>query len=88
LNDQFSPVYTIDDNCRETIAYPTPKVSSFPMIQPLHIDAQEIHKLLSELDPYKASGSDGIPPRLLKELSVHIAPILVLIFNASLQVAF
>jgi len=36
LNDQFSSVYTINDNCKENI--PTPKVVYFPMIQPLHID--------------------------------------------------
>ena len=48
-------------------------------IQPLHIDARGIYTLLSELDPYKASGPDNILPRLPKELCVYKAPILVLI---------
>ena len=46
LNDQFSSV------CRENI--PTPKVPSFPTIQPLHNDTQGVCTLLCELDPYKA----------------------------------
>jgi len=83
LNDQFSSVYTIDTACRDNI--PTLKVPSFPTMQPLDVDVQGIYTLLSDLDSYKASGPDGIPPRLLKELSVNIAPILALIFKASLH---
>jgi len=52
LNDQFSSVYTTDNDCRENI--PTPKALPFPMIQPLHIDTQGVYTLLSKLDPYKA----------------------------------
>jgi len=64
LNDQFSSVYTIDNDFIEHL--PSLKVPSIPNIQPLNIEAQGIYTLLSEFDPYKASGPDGIPSRLLK----------------------
>ena len=54
-------------------------------MQPIHIEAQGIYKLLSELDSHKASGPDGIPTRLLKELSNNVSPVLALIFNTSLH---
>jgi len=48
LNDQFSSVYTLDNDCIEHL--PSLKV---PNIQPLHIEAQGIYTLLSKLDPIK-----------------------------------
>ena len=51
-------------------------------MQPLHIEAQGILTLLSELE---TSGRDGIPSQLLKELSTHNTPVVALIFNASLH---
>ena len=41
--------------------------------------------LLKQVDPYKATGPDGIPPRLLKEVANELSPCLTLVFNASLQ---
>ena len=78
LNEPFTSVYTIEDDCSKHLQ--TLKVPYFPTIPPLHIEAQGIYTLLSELEFYKA---DGIPLQLLKELSTHIAPVLALIFNAS-----
>ena len=40
---------------------------------------------MSNLDPHKAPSPDGIPPRLLKETSNSIAPVLTLIYKASLK---
>ena len=54
-------------------------------IQPIHIDAKGISALLFELVPHKASGPDGIPTRLIKELAYSLSPVLALIFNASLH---
>ena len=48
------------------------------------INAEEIIKLLNQLNPNKASGPDNISKRLLKETSSEIAPPLALIFQASL----
>ena len=43
-------------------------------------------KLLSSLSAHKASGPDGLPCRILRELSEEISPSLTYIFNQSLQV--
>ena len=44
-----------------------------------------IHCYQSELESYGASGPDGIPSQLLKELFTYIATVFVLIFNALLH---
>jgi len=41
--------------------------------------------LLQNLKVHKACGPDGIPIRLLKETAEEVAPILLLIFRASLK---
>ena len=41
--------------------------------------------LLDNLDPYKSTGLDNIPTQLLKETAQQMAPILTLIFQASLD---
>ena len=42
-----------------------------------------VRKLLQELDPHKATGPDNIPANLLKLTAPQIAPLLVLVFTAS-----
>ena len=44
-----------------------------------------ITKLLNDLDPSKACGSDQIKPRILKELATNISPILCIIYQKSLN---
>ena len=44
-----------------------------------------MHSLLDNFDPYKAIGPDNTPTRLLKEIAQQMAPILTLIFQASLD---
>ena len=44
-----------------------------------------IQNLLSNLDPDKAHGPDGISPYILKSCSAKIAPILKVIFKQSLN---
>ena len=44
-----------------------------------------VEKLLTQLDPSKASGPDELKPRILKELAKEISPILSLIFQKSLD---
>ena len=83
LNNQFASVFTVDNDDNEQM--PALKTPTCPDIQPIHIETQGIYTLLSELDPHKASGPDGIPTRLLKELAYSVAPVLALIFNASLH---
>ena len=42
-------------------------------------------RLLAELQSHKAHGPDEIPARLLKETAYNMAPILTLIYKASLH---
>ena len=44
-----------------------------------------MNALLGEVDPFKATGLDGIQPKLLKELAHVLLPSLILLFNTSLK---
>ena len=59
--------------------------SLFPDIPAISVTLNGVIKLLQNLKPYKASGPDKIPTRLLKECAKEIAPSLVLLFQASLK---
>ena len=51
----------------------------------VEVDTAGIARLLSNIDPFKAMGPDGLPPKLLRKLSAELAPCLTLLFKASLQ---
>ena len=57
----------------------------FPSAPEITITLNGIQKLLAKLNPNKAAGPDNIKPRILKELSNEIAPILLIIFRKSLE---
>ena len=57
--------------------------TKYPTIPDLNITVNGIEKLLSNINPNKAVGPDGITSRVLKELSSEIAPILQIIFTKS-----
>ncbi|XP_078585907.1 uncharacterized protein LOC144867713 [Branchiostoma floridae x Branchiostoma japonicum] len=80
LGDQFSSVFTKEDlDTRPTLGNPvTPPNSQ------LHISVAGVAKQLSDLNPNKATGPDGLHPRLLKTVSTQIAPVLQSIFTQSL----
>ena len=63
-----------------------------PEIQDTIYTFDEVHvhvfKILSQLDPAKASGPDGVPCRLLKEGATRVAEPLSIIFNLSLTLQF
>ena len=52
---------------------------------PIDITCQGVENLLTKLDPSKATGPDGISPRILKTLAKETAPILTTIFRHSLK---
>jgi len=43
-----------------------------------------VFQLLLNLKPHKAAGPDNLPSQFLKEVAVEIAPLLSMIFQASL----
>ena len=81
LNNHFASVFTHED------LFQIPKVNGnhLPDIPALDIQAEGVRKLLQELDPHKATGPDNIPANLLKQTASQIAPLLVLIFQASVN---
>ncbi len=80
LNDYFASVFTTED------------MENFPnvnaaqhSIDDLEVTENGVFKLLAGLDSNKSVGPDNISPRVLKEASSEIAPILTFIFNQSIQ---
>ena len=83
MNQYFYSVFTQD----ESTTPPEMGNILYPDMSTIEVDTAGIAKLLLEIDPYKATGPDKIPPRLLKELSYEISPCLNLVFRASLKQA-
>ena len=83
LNDHFSSIFTIDNNSVDQM--PPLDGSPLPETPPLHINAEGIKPLLNNPNAYRSHSPNNIPDRFLKETSDHIAPVLALIFNASLH---
>ena len=59
--------------------------SPYPELLPLEVTVDEVNTLLGVVDPFKATGPDGIPPKSLKELAYVLTPSLALLFNAPLK---
>jgi hypothetical protein len=80
LNTQFQRAFT------PTSSQPIPDKgpSPHPHMPDIHINKNGITKLLSDINPHKASGPDNIHATVLKECSKFISPILTFIFNKSL----
>ena len=78
LNNQFVSVFTNEDQS------PLPHISNKPTPQ-LTVNVDGVFNLLNKIEPNKAAGPDGIPPRLSKETAYQMAPLLTLIFQTSLD---
>ena len=81
LNKQFASVFS-NPNTSTTPEMTDPHPTDMPDI---HIDTNGVKKLLSELNPFKASGPDGVESRFLKETADELAPAIAHVFQASLQ---
>jgi hypothetical protein len=77
LNEQYPYVFTVDD-----IGEIIPTLSDMPYI---NIKTEGVDKLLKYLDPSKATGSDEIPARILKEYAHEFAPHIASFYNISLS---
>jgi hypothetical protein len=80
LNNFFTSVFTSDSGSSTT----ADRRDIHPKLKKPSITTQEVRKKLEKLSPYSAAGPDGIGPRLLKELSVELAPLLAHVFRSSL----
>jgi hypothetical protein len=56
--------------------------STIPSIK---IKTEGVEKLLRNINPYKASGPDNIPNRILKQCAKQLAPSLAIIFQSSID---
>eukprot|EP00057_Strongylocentrotus_purpuratus_P029222 XP_011683696.1 PREDICTED: RNA-directed DNA polymerase from mobile element jockey-like [Strongylocentrotus purpuratus] len=81
LNDQFASVFTHEDASH----LPDLGESPHPSVPAFVIDSEGVRKLLANLKSHTACGPDNLPAYLLKEISSELAPVLSLLFNASLQ---
>ena len=81
LNDQFASVFTHEN----TSELPDLGNSPHPSIIDFSISAEGVRRLLSNIKTHTACGPDNLPARLLKEAADELAPILCLLFNATLH---
>ncbi|XP_072014766.1 uncharacterized protein [Amphiura filiformis] len=81
LNDQFASVFTNED----ASDLPDLGISPHPPVPSFSIDTEGVRKLLANIKPHTASGPDNLPAYLLKEAADELAPILCLLFNATVH---
>ena len=64
-----------------------PEVNDIPLpsISPLTVHVEGVAQLLTNIQTHKASGPDNLPARFLKEVAYEIAPVLTIVFQASLD---
>ena len=68
-----------------SIYWPDPHPHTHPTLHEQEIPVEMVLTSIKQLDIYKATGSDEIPMRLLKETANQIAPSLTMLFNKSLR---
>lgn len=80
-NAQFQSAFT-----READTDPPSKgTSPFSPMEEITVDPNGVEKQFERINTNKASGPDGLNARVLKECRTEIAPVLAIIYNASLS---
>ena len=83
LSQQFESVFVRDSDQNGTSLLPgTP----FPNISILFSSAGGILKLLKGFAISKASGPDQIPNKILRDLAIHLDPVVTSLFNQSIMI--
>ena len=82
FNSYFVSVFAAPS---EAHSLSVPSTPSHPTLNELEIPVGMVLTTLKQLDINKATGSDGIPVRLLKKTADQIAPSLTMLFNKSLR---
>ena len=81
LNSQYSSVFTKESSNE----IPELEDSPHPSLPPLKVSLPGVLKLLNNLKIDKAAGPDKIHPRFLKTVSEEVAPLLVHLFQKSID---
>ncbi|CAB4036479.1 Hypothetical predicted protein, partial [Paramuricea clavata] len=84
FNVYFSSVLNGNDNPIDSTTPPS-TTSCGSALSELNLCLDDVLVVLQNLDAGRATGPDGIPPRLLKETAHQIAPSLCSLFNRSLN---
>ena len=80
LNKQFTSVFSPPIGKQIHMKSP-PK----PHIPEIKVTTNGVQKLMENLKPFKATGPDGVPPMILKELAPQLAPVFTILFQASIN---
>jgi len=72
LNNTFKSVFTSQDSS----PLPTLPTSIYPSLPDINITEHGVFSLLSQIDPYKACGSDNIPAQILQKLVQELTPMI------------
>ena len=81
LNTQFSSVFAKGGK----INIPNLGTNKYSVLTDITVCETGMRKLLEVVKPHQATGADVIPGRLLKDYAAEIAPVLTLIYHASLD---
>ncbi len=84
FNEYFSSIVSGSSNTTP-MECPTPPLDC--TLSELTLSPDDVLAALLNLDTNKATGPDGIPPRILKECAYQIASSLCLLLNQSLQLS-
>lgn len=63
------------------------KAPCVPTVTALQVTQTQVLKALKKVNPHKAVGPDGMPPRVLKACGEQLTDVYINIFNASLSQA-
>ena len=83
LNNQFKSAFTTETQIPDHIL---PDTSPYADMPDIVFTVQGVVKILSNPKPHNTPRPDGITPRVLKQLSDKIAPILCNIYNLSYEI--
>ena len=81
FNNYFASIFTKED-CSTIPPHDSQPLNNIPA---LTISVEGVAHLHQNIDPKKTGDPDGIPGKFLKELSFKIAPVLTLIYKASIN---
>jgi hypothetical protein len=85
LNEFFASVFTRESLDNLPLLDEGSRSEGKIMSEDIDVSPEIIEKKLKELNPNKAQGPDGIPPRVLKELGMELARPLSKIFKKSID---
>ena len=77
----FGSYFSANSSLSDSSAPDPPTQSLSNPIPSIIISARKVRRVLRSLKTDKASGSDGIPPRFLKEFADELAPVLCHLFS-------